>query len=140
MKPAATASKAVDQLAKTFTLPDLIKHATFPRKTILEMCAQYPSQGVGFKIWKKHWPKETYYEVKEAKFKDLRHGNLYGVLYKQGKRQNFRPLRIRDTLKRALWNYSVDNSQAKLDNGVVYTSDEMKTFKFSQPAKEEKEK
>ncbi len=41
-----TITKPVDQIAKTFTLADLIKHTHFEKKTIIEICAQYPSKGI----------------------------------------------------------------------------------------------
>ena len=55
-----------------------------------------------------------------------------------GKRDHHRPLRIRDTIKRSLWQYSIDGAHIKLDNGVEYTSEEMKAFKFVQPPRKEK--
>ena len=56
-----------------------------------------------------------------------------------GKREHHRPYRIKDTLKRALWTYSLDDSHVKLDNGVEYSSEDMKAFKFTYKPRKEKE-
>lgn len=52
------------------------------------MLAQYPNNGVGFKIWRKTWPENKYIIVTEAQYKvflvlnqGLRHAKFYGIKY-----------------------------------------------------------
>ena len=60
-----------------------------------------------------------------------------------GKQNNQVPIQIRSGLKRGVWNYSVNNSSALLDNGVEYTAEELNDYKSAityQPREEKKPK
>lgn len=42
--------------------------------------------------------------------------------------QNDRPVRLRNGNKRGVWKYAVANSTVKLDNGLVYTAEDMAAY------------
>lgn len=65
-----------------YTFEDIISKAKRPYKNLYEMCFQYPTKGfffkkitiffdlgVGFKVWRKTWPKNCYYLVHDVKVK-----------------------------------------------------------------------
>lgn len=108
-----------------FTLDDITKHQKIVDKSLIEQVTGYPSQGLGFRVWRRTWPPNSFWDVKDVKIKTARHGRLYGVLTWKGKPQNEFPIAIAGTAKRGTWNYDISKSHVKLDNGVEYTAEEM---------------
>ncbi|EGR29610.1 hypothetical protein IMG5_152110 [Ichthyophthirius multifiliis] len=94
----------------------------------------YP-QRVGFKFWRKTWPEQCYYVVKDMKLKDWGHGRAFGILYWKGIQQNNTPVRIRNGNKRGIWRYDINNAKATLDNGLHYSTQELLAYKNSRSYK-----
>jgi len=56
-----------EKAIKKFTLQEVTKHKTMPYKNLIEMLSKYPGNGVGFKVYSKWWPENTFYHVREVK-------------------------------------------------------------------------
>lgn len=56
-----------EKAIKKFTLQEVTKHKAFAHKSLVEMLSKYPGNGVGFKVWSKWWPENTFYHVREVK-------------------------------------------------------------------------
>lgn len=56
-----------EKAIKRFTMQEVTKHHTIPHKNLIEMLSRYPSQGVGFKVWSKWWPENTFYHVRDVR-------------------------------------------------------------------------
>lgn len=57
MKFEKVVQNLLKQTVKSFTLQDLIKHKTVKKKNLFEILSRYPGGGVGFKVYRKTWPK-----------------------------------------------------------------------------------
>ena len=57
-----------EDTVKTYTLKDVTRHATIGagQKNVFELITRWPGYGVGFKLYKKHWPKDCFFHAKEV--------------------------------------------------------------------------
>ncbi|KRX11202.1 hypothetical protein PPERSA_07727 [Pseudocohnilembus persalinus] len=126
-------SQIAEALAKktirNFSLADLIKHKTNPYKNLYEICHIYPNKGKEFKFWRKTWPENSYWVLKDVNTKDPGHGKAYGILYWQGTQQTEFPVYIKGGNKRGVWKYEINNATAILDNGLTYSSQDLQNYK-----------
>jgi small subunit ribosomal protein S34 len=86
------AETLMDRVVKKFELKDIIAHRFVPHKNLYEICSQYPSKGryrlicglfigIGFKVWRKTWPKDSYYTIKEVSFKVLLKSSIFQFIF-----------------------------------------------------------
>jgi len=57
-----------EKVVKKFTMADLVKHQSIGsgQKNLIELISRYPGYGKGFKVFKKTWPEDSYYQVKDV--------------------------------------------------------------------------
>lgn len=111
---------------KSFTLQDLIRHEGFRYKNLVEMLAEYPHKGVGFRVSKIYWPENHYIKVFRADLETNRVGKIYGRKYIEGAPVNDRIFEVDRASTRGLWRYDLGDSFHVADNGMVYTISDFK--------------
>lgn len=69
-----------------------------------------------------------------------RFGNVFGILYSKEKQVDLYPKRIRGANKRGVWQYEFTSTKdIVLDNGLIYTSEEIKEVAESYRREQKKE-
>jgi len=60
--------KLFEKAIKKFTMKDLVKHQHIGsgQKNLIELISRYPGFGAGFRVFRKTWPAESYYELKHV--------------------------------------------------------------------------
>jgi hypothetical protein len=60
--------KLFEKAIKKFTIKELVKHQSIGsgQKNLIELISRYPGFGKGFKVFKKTWPENSYYELKNV--------------------------------------------------------------------------
>jgi hypothetical protein len=73
-----------EKAIKKFTLQEVTKHRTIQHKNLIEMLSRYPGYGQGFKVYRKWWPQNMFFHVRNVHLFAPRYGRLQGILYKDG--------------------------------------------------------
>lgn len=60
--------KLFEKAMKKFAMGDLVKHHTIGsgQKNLIELISRYPNFGNGFRVFKKTWPADSFYEIKNV--------------------------------------------------------------------------
>lgn len=60
--------KLFEKAMKKFTLKDLVKHQSIGsgQKNLIELISRYPGFGQGFRVFKKTWPVNSYYHIRQV--------------------------------------------------------------------------
>ena len=60
--------KLFEKAIKKFTIKELVKHQTIGsgQKNLIELISRYPGFGRDFKVFKKTWPANSYYKIKQV--------------------------------------------------------------------------
>lgn len=60
--------KLFEKAIRKFTLKELVKHRTLGsgQKNLVELISRYPGFGSGFKVYRKTWPQNSYFELKNV--------------------------------------------------------------------------
>ena len=60
--------KLFEKAIKKFTIKELVKHQSIGsgQKNLIELISRYPGFGKDFKVFKKTWPENSYYKVKQV--------------------------------------------------------------------------
>ena len=65
-----------DKAIKKFALQEVTKHRTIQHKNLVEMMTRYPGHGVGFKVYRKWWPANMFFHVKQVELYSARYGSI----------------------------------------------------------------
>ncbi|CAK84676.1 unnamed protein product (macronuclear) [Paramecium tetraurelia] len=133
------AEEMLSKAIRTYTFNDLIVIGRHPYKSLPEMLAQYPNNGVGFKVWRKTWPENKFIIITEAHFKGLRNGKFFGIQYYNGRPLTPQPIKIRNCSKRGTWKYDTNNTSGVSTNGVYFSADDLKEYSKLHQNREQKE-
>lgn len=124
------AQNLVKTARKTFTLRDLTHHEKYKYKSLIEMVAEYPNHGVGFRISKIFWPENHYIHIMRVELTTNRIGKIYGKKYIDGRLAEDQVVEVDGVTTRGLWRYDLGDAMCILDQGLVYTlSDLEKHFR-----------
>lgn len=69
------------------------------------MLSRYPGTGVGFKVYRKWWPANMFFHVRQVELFSGRYGQMQGILYKDGQIARNKIEHISEVLKRGMWQY-----------------------------------
>ena len=60
--------KLFEKAIKKFTIKELVKHQSIGsgQKNLIELISRYPGFGRDFKVFKKTWPENSYYKIKQV--------------------------------------------------------------------------
>ena len=99
-----------EKAIKKFTLQEVTKHRIIKQKNLVEMLSKYPGHGEGFKVYRKWWPQNMFFHVKQVDLYSARYGKINGILYKDGQIAGSKIDPIDGILKRGAWQYSLNDS------------------------------
>jgi len=98
-------------------------------KSLVEMLTLYPNRGEGFKVWRVDWPEHKYVIVKEVIMKDVRRGEVIGLVYENNILASKGPVVLEDASARGVWNHTVMPGFTRLDNGMEFDEVDFQRFK-----------
>jgi len=55
-----------EKAIKKFAMHEVTAHKTIKDKNLIEMISRYPGHGVGFKVYSKFWPANTFYHIRDV--------------------------------------------------------------------------
>ena len=131
--------KLFQKAIRTFEFQNLVRHQTIGsgQKNLVELISRYPQHGNGFKVYKKTWPEDSYWQLKDVQmlvsltnfaqnfnrtctpffdvliallFQNGRNARLYGVQFWKGKMISKKVEQVPGVLKRGMWQYTVDEN------------------------------
>ena len=115
------AKNLVKNARKTYTLKDLIVADRIKEKNLMEMLAEYPNKGVGFKISKFYWPDGHYVKIGHVQFHTNRTGKVWGKKYIGGQPETGEVEEVERVSTRGLWRYELGDGFYTGLGGVMYT-------------------
>ena len=113
-----------ERVIKRYTLAELAKHRNTPpgQYNLIELISRYPSNGLGFKVFKKTWHEGHFFHVRRIELFNGRYGRLWGFRYKDGVLDKPKIMKISRVQHRGLWQFDCTDTkytpaEVKLDNG-----------------------
>ena len=132
-----------------FAYPPLQATTSKPgQQNLYDMIGRFPGRGVGFKVFRKSWPEESYWHIKFAdklspcgkKFR------VYGVKYWKGQLVSDSISRINGANKRGIWQFdmngkiSLSDHQINLYNKMLEEKKEQESQEGAEQAEPEEQK
>lgn len=113
-------AKKAAVIAKRFTLDKVINFQHKAIRNLPELLSLYPNYGLGFKVFLKHDANKTYYFIDKVNPLNNRHADFYGIKYTKNGVEGNKNERIRNTLKKGIWNFTVTPGKCVTENGMEY--------------------
>jgi len=114
------AKKVAVVAAKRFTLDKVVAYQHKGIRNLPELLSLYPNYGLGFKVFYKNDKDKSYYYIDKVNPINNRHADFYGLHYTNNGVAGNRIEKIKNTLKKGIWNFSITPGIFVTDNGVEY--------------------
>ena len=102
---------------KQHTIESVTKYSFRNIKTLCELIALYPGNGIGFKLFKKG-KTEDYYIIEKVNIRNNRNSTILAKYHSKGVANN-KLTRIRNTVNSQAWNFEPCVT-CKTQNGIEY--------------------
>ena len=108
------------EVAKRFSMADITRHRHRNHKNLHELITRYPSGGRGFRVWMKEWPENSFITIRRIQHCGPRTGRLWGTFVWEGEYLKRSVVKVRDALKKGLWNFDPKVEPFVAENGQRY--------------------
>ena len=80
------------------------------QRNLPEMISRYPKYGKGFKVFKKTWPEDHFWQIYHVVPGTKKSAKIYGIMYKDGERISNNIDKIHGVHKRGIWQYDINGA------------------------------
>ena len=110
--------KPIRTFYNRFSIDKLTKYTKRTVRSLPELISRYPGYGDKFKVFHTLW-KNKFYTIEDIQYKDNRHCKILGIkFYKENPISKV--IKLRNTLKKGLWMYTIPDIECKTDNNINY--------------------
>jgi len=114
------ATKNVVASAKRFTFDKCVNYQHQGVRNLPELLSLFPNYGLGFKVFFKSDKDKEYHLIDKVNPINNKHADFYGLKYNSSGFAGKRIEKIKNTLKKGIWNYTVQPGKFVTDNGVEF--------------------
>ena len=120
MSSKSTAKKVAVVLAKRFTFDKIVNFQHKGIRNLPELLSLFPNYGLGFKVFFKSDNEKEQYIIDKVNPINHRHADFYGLKYNSNTLVGNKIEKLKNTLKKGIWNFTIQPGKFVTDNGVEY--------------------
>lgn len=106
--------------AKRFTFDKLVNFQNKGLRNLPELLSLFPNYGVGFKVFYKSDREKENFIIDKVNPINNRHADFYGLKHNADGLAGNKIEKIKNTLKRGIWNFTIQPGKFVTDNGVEF--------------------